>query len=104
VSQSQEGGGITANSRVVARDGLLHSELDDATVVFDPTEGTYYSLNEVGALVLKLIREPADVEGIVSQITERFQVAPEECRDDVIELLAQLADAGLVQVLPPPAP
>ena len=91
---------VTVSSTVSAAHGLLHSKMDDAVVIFDSSSGTYYTLNEVGGFVLDLIRTPMRVDEIVSGVTRNFDVTVEECLDDIVELLKQLLEVGLIRLEP----
>ena len=53
-------------------------------------------LNPVSAEIWKALEQETDVEGIVSAVTDAFDVSPEEARADILELLEQLRNAGLL--------
>jgi len=58
--------------------------------------GLYFSLNATGAIVWQQIELHGDVEGIVATLATRHGVNEASVRDDVAELIGQLAKHGLV--------
>jgi hypothetical protein len=86
---------------VSASDAVLTSPLGGEVVLLEPEEGIYYSLNEVGARIWEIIRDPVSVESICGQISSEYSVDPDQCRADVLQLLTELLDHGLAEVHPP---
>ena len=60
--------------------------------------GVYYGLNPVGAFIWNLIQKPQKVEKIREAILEEFNVNKEVCMEDLMELLGELMDNGLIEV------
>ena len=54
------------------------------------------SLNEVGAFVFALCDGRRSVADIVQAMTEEYDVSAAECRQDVIDLLTQLTEGGVL--------
>jgi hypothetical protein len=88
---------------VSASDAVLASPLGGEVVLLEPEAGTYYSLNEVGARIWEMIRDPVSVESIARRIVEEYDVDPAQCREDVVRLLSELVEHGLAEVRPPDA-
>ncbi|MCS3665211.1 MULTISPECIES: PqqD family protein [Salinibacter] len=89
---------MTNASTVVASDGVTSTEIEGEHVLLDLDEGIYYGLNSVGGAIWKELQEPTSVEAIVRAITDAYDVGREECREDVLALLDDLQDNGLVDV------
>jgi hypothetical protein len=87
---------------VAACDTVLASPLGGEVVLLEPEEGVYYSLNEVGARIWDIIRDPVSVDMICGLIAREYDVDLEECRADVHRLLTELLDHGLAETHPPP--
>jgi hypothetical protein len=66
--------------------------------LLDLRSGTYFSVNAVGACVWGLLREPMPVSDIHGALTARYDVDAGQCYADLIELLQELAAAGLIRV------
>ena len=89
---------ISKDSVVSVSSTQMSSELAGEAVILDVQEGLYYGLDEVGASVWKLIQTPTTVAEIQAGIMEEYDVDAAQCEQDVIELIAELAEAGLVVV------
>jgi hypothetical protein len=73
-------------------------ELDGEAAILDLRQGVYYGLNPVGATVWALISKPCSVAEIKRAVLEQYDVTPEECERDLLELLSELAERGLIRV------
>jgi len=85
-------------SSVVATKDQVCSDLAGEAVILDLKSGVYYGLNEVGASIWNLIQEPRTVNEIQDAILAEYEVEPEQCARDILALLQQLADEGLIKV------
>ena len=94
---------LAGDTVVWASDTVLASPLGGEVVLLEPEEGIYYSLNEVGARIWDIIRDPVAVDSICRRISEEYDVDPERCHADVLELLTELLDHGLAETHPPSA-
>lgn len=56
----------------------------------------YFALNHVGALVWELIGSGNDLDGIVREVSARFEDANENLKRDVTEFISAMVDRGLV--------
>ena len=89
---------ITGSSIVVAAHHHLSTELDGEAVVLDTRSGTYYTLGDVGAYIWRLLAEARSVDAVVEAVVARYDVTPDECRRDVLELMQELRQTGLIEV------
>jgi hypothetical protein len=89
---------IEPNSVVQRTGDLLFSQLDDDKIAIDSQAGYYYAMNESAGRVWELIAEPISVDAVCAQLHAEYDVAPQQCRQDVLALLAALYKAGLVEV------
>ena len=85
-------------SIVCASADQVSCELDGEAAILDLKGGVYYGLNAVGAMVWSLIAEPRRVDEIERAVLAEFDVAPEQCRRDLFELLADFAARGLARI------
>jgi hypothetical protein len=79
------------------RRGIIETELEDELILLDPASGEMFSLNGTGRSVWRAL-DGRTVAGVVSAIESAYDVAPERAGEDVRALLAQLLEAGLVEV------
>jgi hypothetical protein len=74
---------------------------DDPTVVLlNPTNGEYYTLEAVGSRVWQLCDGTRNVGEMVAILSQEFEASSEEIEGDVLDLMKELVDEGLVQILP----
>ncbi len=88
------------DSRPRRRDNVLTQETSDGLVLLDPDGGEYFALNEVGARVWELCDGARTVTEVVGVLAEEFEAPSEVIRDDVLELLEELAAERLVTEAP----
>lgn len=89
---------FTESTVVIAADHQTSAEVDGESVILDLQEGVYYGLNPVGARIWAEIQEPTSVEKITDAITAEYDVESDQCREDVISLLRDLAENDLVEI------
>ena len=85
-------------SVVVVVPEQLSCDLSGEAAILSLTSGTYYGLNAVGGRIWTLIREPQVVQGILERLLAEYDVEASRCETDLIALLQELTDEGLVEV------
>ena len=83
---------------VAARD-QVSTELEGEAVILSLADGVYYGLDGVGAMVWERLREPTRVADLVDAVTAAFPVDRETAERDLLALLAELAERGLVETV-----
>ena len=77
---------------------ILFREIEGESVLLDPDQGTYYTLNETGTAVWNLIEEPTPVTGLIATLLEQYEVTPEQAKSEVDKLLQDLQEHRLVEM------
>src|SRR5215212_8196102 len=95
---------LAPDSVVVVSKSQLASDIGGETVILALTAGRYYGLDAVGARIWQLIQEPRAITDIRKTIVAEYEVDPERCEADLLQLLEQMAAAGLVEVRSDSAP
>lgn len=91
--------GISRESVVVVTERQVSSNLlDDEIVTLDVQEGAYYLLNPVSARIWSMIQTPKVVDEIIDTLLEEYEVTPERCSSEVLDLLRDLAARKLIEV------
>lgn len=85
-----------SDTRLVAAEDVIVTEVEGELVMLDRTEEIYYGLNEVGAFLWEELDEPRTVAELHAATAEAFDVTEAECRDDVHDFLGDILEAGLV--------
>lgn len=89
---------ITTTSVVVASSDQVSSDLAGESILMSLRTGMYYGLDEVGARVWELVREPRLVSDIRDVIAGEYEVERDRCERDILGLLRELAAQGLIEV------
>jgi hypothetical protein len=67
-------------------------------VVLDLKGGMYHGLNPVASFIWSRIQQPAAVSDLLTAVANKYDVTAQRCRDDVMNFLRQLMEAGLIEV------
>jgi len=81
---------LRPNPEVICR------HLDQGAVLVDVPANRIFELNGTGATVWELLGQGFDVERIVSQLVQEFEVEPACARDEVNRLVVRLRAEGLI--------
>ena len=90
--------GITTTSVVVATKEQVSSDLAGEAVILSLQTGMYYGLDPVGAHIWELLRTPTAVADLRDSIVRQYDVEADRCERDIVNLLHQLADQGLIEI------
>ena len=93
--ENQDGGDRVVE-RYSTQEDVVACELDDSFAILKLETSEYFKLNATGALVWERISSGATLDEIVEAVSSNFDIGPEECRHDVIALVAELEKAGLI--------
>ncbi len=83
---------------VVVSQNQVSCDLSGESAILNLKAGVYYGLNEVGTTIWKLIQEPRRVGELRDAILEEYEVEPDRCEADILTLLQNLLDNGLIEV------
>ena len=78
--------------------------LNDEIAILNLESTLYFGLDRVGAFIWETLREPRSVNEICKDVIDRYDVDEARCRSDVIQFLAKLDNAGLIDSLDPHQP
>lgn len=92
-------GALSTDSTVVVDGDHLTTELEDELVILDGETDTYYGLNEVGRRIWERLEEPRSVVELRDAIVEEYDVGPQQCERDLLAVLEDLRETGLVSVV-----
>lgn len=88
------------HSRVYRVSGprVIFENVDNELILVHMERGTYYSTDEVGALMWAMIESGASAEDLRAALDARYDANPETIADAVAEFLARLLREELVTV------
>ena len=89
---------------LLVRQTVLHQNpdvqgttMDGETVLLDLSTGRYYTLNRLGSVIWELCTGHQTISDIHAVLSDRFDVAPERALDDLVTLVNDLIQEGLLQ-------
>lgn len=89
---------ISPGSIVGAGKNQISADLAGEAMILNLETGIYYGLAGVGARIWELIHEPTRVADIRDTILQEYEVELERCERDLVYLLEQLVETGLIEV------
>ena len=70
--------------------------MDGEAILINLSNGIYYSMDKVGAVVWELVERNCSPEEMVAFITSRYEVETKQAQGDVERLLKELEDEKLI--------
>jgi hypothetical protein len=90
---------LTLESIVGASAEQLSCEMSGEAVILNLKDCCYYGLDPVGASVWRaLLNGPASVAELRDRILAEFDVTPEQCEADLLQLLEEMRRTGLLEI------
>jgi len=101
----ERGNEQASNQELVSKDTIvvvsaeqISCDLIGDAVILDLKKGIYYGLDEVGARVWSLIKEPRRVSEVLDALVEEYDVDRHRCECDVLDLLRDLKGRELIEI------
>ena len=89
---------VSRDSIVTVTQVQVSCEVNSETVILHFDSGEYFGLNDVGTLVWKMIEQPRSVSELRDAILRDYEVDADQCERDLLDLLGELRDRGLIEV------
>jgi hypothetical protein len=87
---------VTAANQYTVHPSVLCRELSGETVLLNLESGVYYGLDTVGTRVWQLLLQGCTVDGICNTMIDEYDVAPDVLHADVVRLVGELRERGIV--------
>lgn len=84
--------------RVTLSSEALFQDISGEGVILDLKSSSYFGLDEVGVRLWQLLQSDASLQTAYEKLLTEYDVKAEQLEQDLLKLLAQLTDAGLVSV------
>ena len=88
-------------ARVAVPEAVLMREIGGEAVILNLDSEKYYGLNEVGARVWLALTTTPSIQAAYDALLDEFSVQPDQLRQDLESLVADLAEHGLVTLAHP---
>lgn len=89
---------LSGSTIVSVSKDYVYCKVEDEMVLLGMEDGIYYGLNPVGAFIWEQIKEPKTIDDIRDAILKEYDVEKVECETDLLKLLQELTEKGLVIV------
>lgn len=89
---------IALETKVVASKNQISTDMADETVILNLQNGVYYGLDPVGSFIWRSIQQPTDIRAVRDEVLKEYDVDPERCEQDIVNLLQELLEQGLVEI------
>jgi hypothetical protein len=89
---------LSAQSIVVAAPEQVSCPLGEESAILNLKNTVYYGLNPVGTRIWDLLQRPRSIGELRDTLLDEYEVEPERCERDLLELLGKMRDEGLIQV------
>ena len=89
---------LTPHAVVCATRDHVAAEVGDEVVILNLKDEVYYGLGSVGARIWELVQTPRRVSELRDRIVAEYEVGTARAERDLLDLLADLARRGLVDV------
>ena len=88
---------IQLETVVVQGDGHISAGMDGEVALMHIDNGSYYVLNDTSSRVWELMESPKSVAEICDTIEHEFEVDSNQCRNEILEHLSELASHKLIK-------
>ena len=87
---------ISVESTFNIPESVAWRNVNEEIVILKLKSGEYYTLNEVGQHIWQAISDQQNVQGILNQIVEQFDVTYEKAKEDVMTFLDNMLKESIV--------
>jgi Coenzyme PQQ synthesis protein D (PqqD) len=94
-----DNGMIAPSSLVMLSPQQISSELGGEIVIMDLKNGIYHGVDGVSAFIWNQLARPIFVRDVCDRVAAEYDVDLSRCETDVIALIQQLLDEGLVKLV-----
>jgi len=89
---------VTFADRVKLPDDVLISSLQEESVILNLDSERYFGLDDVGTRMLSVLTTSTSIEAAYNLLREEYEVDAEVLKQDLLTLVDQLAEQGLIEV------
>ena len=91
---------LTDKTKVRIPRQVILRQVEDEAVLLNLDDGTYYGLNPVGARMVEVLHQGADVGSACRMLLQEYDVKEEQLRRDMERLIGEMLSRGLVTIEP----
>ena len=87
---------VASTDQFLVHPSVICRELSGETVLLNLESGVYYGLDTVGTRVWQLLTQGRTIAGVCDTMIEEYDVAAQVLHADVMRLVGELHDRGIV--------
>jgi len=87
---------LTEQTIIRRNNDILASDIDGEKVMMSIQQGEYFGLGKTGSFIWDHIEQPISIKKLVELITEKYEVNKEQCLQDILPFLNDLAEKKLI--------
>ena len=92
-------GALNAIMKISACPHVVSRMIGDRALILVPEHDQIQQLNEVGSLIWSLLVErESSLDELTERVSDRFEVAPQDAREDITDFVELLRSKGLIEV------
>lgn len=92
---------VSFASRVTTPDGVLMRQIDNEAVILNLNSELYFGLSAVGTRMWTLLTSQPSIQAAFDKLLEEYDVDPDRLQQDMLTLITQLEQHGLVTLEDP---
>jgi hypothetical protein len=89
------------SEKVRVKKGIVFNEVAGEAVLLNKETGKYFTLDEVGARMWKLITQFGDLQPVYQALLEEYDVDPQRLEEDLLALTDKLVANALLEIVAP---
>ena len=89
---------VLLSSTIMRSPDQVFTDLGGEIVILSLRSPEYCGLEAVGAHIWNIIQEQKTVEEILNTLLHDYDVEPDRCKRDLLAIIEELANEGLVEV------
>lgn len=90
---------VTLDQCVRCSSAVLTQQVGTETVLLDMASECYFGLDPIGTRIWSLLSDEAPLAQVHAALCDEFNEDPQRIQADLLALVRQLADAGLVAIV-----
>ena len=89
---------LTLKQKVTIKKDILVQNVDGELVLLNLESEEYFGLDDIGTVMWSLLQESESVQVAYDRLLDRYDVEPEELKQDFLNLVEQFIKHELVEV------
>lgn len=77
----------------------VQHDFQDRTMLLNFTNNKYYSLNEVGQLLLQVLQDECSIQDLATAVEENYHIDAQTALNDVIAFVVKMEKINLIEIV-----